>query len=343
MDGEAERVRADLLRDGFAVCRGLIPATAVARARQHLEKAVDKHLQQALSDGAVAADGAGLPFEERMAAAYGGERADSAPVSWVAQTKTSLAFQGMLFRNAALCDLVGRLTGGRPPVVAARYNVRSKLPGSSGANFPWHQDHAFFRMQYLLKKQPAKRLLAAWMPLVPVSEANGAVELAAGSHVGGLAKHRRSGAFLEIEAPPPDACRRTIPPLEPGDVLLFTDLTMHRSGANGLPTVRWSADWAYELEPSDGICPPLEPPPPPLVAGDPPPARADVAKEGSAALEAPGGAACDAERTLRVAIEPTVGSAVAGRERRSRLPLAVCSALIAASLAQLVVVRSRMR
>ena len=173
------------------------------------------------------------------------------------ETRTSLAFQGMLFRDSNLCALVESLTS-RPMAVAPRYNVRSKLPGSSGANFPWHQDHAFFRMQALLKKQPAKRLLAAWMPFFPVSEANGAVELAAGSHTGGLAKHKRSGAFLTAEAEPTAAFVRSIPELQPGDVLLFTDLTLHRSGINKLPTVRWSADWAYELEATDDICPALD-------------------------------------------------------------------------------------
>ncbi|KAL1521559.1 hypothetical protein AB1Y20_021218 [Prymnesium parvum] len=252
---EHERVRSELETRGFAVCRSMLPLSSIARARQHLEKAVDRHLQRAAARGDVPHSFAGLSLEERIAAAYR-TSPEQAPTSWVAETRTSLAFQGMLFRDAQLCALVETLTS-RPPVVASRYNVRSKLPGSTNANFPWHQDHAFFRMQYLLKKQAAKRLLAAWAPLVAVSEANGAVELAAGSHTRGFAKHTRSGAFMAAEEPPSSALERVVPSLNPGDVLLFTDLTLHRSGPNLLPTVRWSADWAYELDPSDSICPPL--------------------------------------------------------------------------------------
>ena len=50
-----------------------------------------------------------------------------------------------------------------------------------------------------------------------------------------------------------------LPALHPGDVLLFTDLTLHRSGPNVAKTARWSADWAYELSDEDPITPTLEP------------------------------------------------------------------------------------
>ena len=215
-----------------------------------------------------------------------------------AQVKGSFAFQQLLFRDAALTQLVERLTG-RPAVLAERFNCRSKLPDAgAAANFPWHQDHAFFRLQYLLRRREPRRLLAVWAPLVEtVDAAAGGIELAAGSHALGFVRHARAGGFLaakEAEAkgamgraevpPPPSLSRRghglkrylhararahTLPPLScaahkvptlaPGDVLLFTDLTLHRSGANTRAgRVRWSADWAFELQPTDAICPPLE-------------------------------------------------------------------------------------
>ena len=90
---------------------------------------------------------------------------------------------------------------------------------------------------------------------------NGGVELLPGSHRLGFRRHKRVGGFLTVA---PDAvepgvlARGEVPVLEPGDVLLFTDLTVHRSGANTTNTARWSADWAYELEDGDGFaCPPL--------------------------------------------------------------------------------------
>ncbi|KAL3900771.1 MAG: hypothetical protein SGPRY_012397 [Prymnesium sp.] len=258
MEAESSRVARELVSSGFAVCRGVLPHATVERARAHLASAVDSHLRHAIATAALTSCPCALRLEERLAAAYA-EDPERAPVSWASETRCSFVFQGLLFRDPTLCQLVEAITG-RPAELASRYNVRSKLPAALNASFPWHQDHAFFRMQYLLKKQPAKRLLAVWAPLVPVSESNGAVEVAAGSHVVGLARHRRSGGFLAAEAEPSSAFERVIPSLSPGDLLLFTDLTMHRSGLNRLSTVRWSADWAYELEPADAICPPLTQP-----------------------------------------------------------------------------------
>jgi hypothetical protein len=76
-------------------------------------------------------------------------------------------------------------------------------------------------------------------------------------------RHGRSGGFLAaLQRPPlPERLAGVVPPLQPGDVLLFTDLTLHRSGANTTPHARWSADWAYELLATDAICPPIEPAP----------------------------------------------------------------------------------
>lgn len=171
---EATRVHYELTSKGFAVCRQLIPLASVERAARKLEAAVDRHLAAAAASGELPSACDGLSFEAKIAQAYAG-REERAPCSWVKQIKMTVAFQQDLFRDEALCALVEALTG-RPAVVASRFNCRCKLADSPGANFPWHQDHAFFRMQYLLKKQEPIRLLAAWAPLVPCNAANGAVE-----------------------------------------------------------------------------------------------------------------------------------------------------------------------
>ena len=97
--------------------------------------------------------------------------------------------------------------------------------------------------------------------------------LAATSEVAGAAAGVvRVGSVAEL--------RGHVPPLAPGDVIFFTDLTMHRSGVNVAQTVRWSADWAYELSDADAICPPLVPP----AADDD--TDGDAAADGSAAAAA---------------------------------------------------------
>ena len=153
---DVERVRHELQSQGFSVCRQLLSATSVAGATRKLEAAVDRHLTAAVASGEIAAACEGLPMESRIAQAYAA-CPERAPASWVNQIKGTVAFQQHLFRDESLCALIEALTG-RPAVVASRFNCRCKLRDSAGANFPWHQDHAFFRMQYLLKKQEPLRL-----------------------------------------------------------------------------------------------------------------------------------------------------------------------------------------
>ena len=256
---EAQRVREELRARGYAVCRGVIARSTIDRARAHLEAAVSRHLRDDAPSHVRAAD-ADLPFESRLAHAYA-TCPEEAPCSWINSTRASFVFQQLLFRDETLCALIEALSG-RPPTLGSRYNVRSKLPDVAAAAFPWHQDYAFFRMQQLFRREPASRLLAVWAPLTPVGASNGGVELLAGSHARGYVRHQRKGGFFaardevgEEDAP------RALPSLDPTDVLIFTDLTLHRSGLNTTAEVRWSADWAFVLEQDDDICPAVEPAP----------------------------------------------------------------------------------
>ena len=111
------------------------------------------------------------------------------------------------------------------------------------------------------------------------------------SHALGFVRHGRSGSFLAVHQRPPlpERLAGVVPPLQPGDVLLFTDLTLHRSGPNTTPLARWSADWAYELQASDAICPAIGPPAPPAEEATAPaevasPASPDAAVPASAGL-----------------------------------------------------------
>lgn len=257
-DDVVDRARALLIRDGFVVLRQLLPAQATRRARDALAQQVHKHLVKARRDDAVCAD---LPLADRLACAYA-DAPDACPTSWVAELSHSFAFHQLLFRDAALLRVVSALTGGRTPVVSSRWNCRVKLPDAPRANFAWHQDHAYFRMQHLLRDSMPKRVLAVWAPLVSVDGTNGGIEFSAGSHVRGLLAHRISQGNLAVSEEAFRSHDSVVPTLAEGDVVLFSDVTLHRSGLSRSASARLSADWAFELEESDAICPSLRGEPP---------------------------------------------------------------------------------
>ena len=205
---EAKRVRTELCERGFCVIPQLLAPTAIARARKHLENETQKHLVAAVAAGKLEDACDGLPLEDRMAAAYASDPS-AAPNSWVAQTKHSFAFQQLLFRDPALVELISAVTGGRSAEVASRFNCRCKLPGAPGAAFPWHQDHAFFRMQCKKSDHAAQHTTAAHTAAHTPQHTRRGAHTPRSTHA---AEHRRleRTAHNSSSHPPPLRLRRLL-------------------------------------------------------------------------------------------------------------------------------------
>ena len=106
--------------------------------------------------------------------------------------------------------------------------------------FPWHQDLPYWPVDL-------DRGAISWVPLDPVSETNGALWLAAGSHRGPVQAavdlhdgtlQDGSGDFVQVGA-------AVCVSLEPGDVLVFDARCAHRSGVNRCEADRraWAISW----------------------------------------------------------------------------------------------------
>ena len=108
-----------------------------------------------------------------------------------------------------------------------------KPPGVPESVHPFHQDALYFPFG------PQEKCLGVWIPLDPVCEANGTLQIVPGSHRLELHKHEARpginfGAFaaagVEDDA---DFHRRALAlELAPGDCLLFSTRLLHRSGGN---------------------------------------------------------------------------------------------------------------
>jgi hypothetical protein len=108
-----------------------------------------------------------------------------------------------------------------------------KPPGLEGAVHPFHQDAAYFMFQ------PQSQCLGVWIPLDPVSEANGSLTLVPRSHQLEVRKHEiqegtNFGALAaEGTENDPDFQERAITmEMQPGECLLFNTRLLHRTGGN---------------------------------------------------------------------------------------------------------------
>ncbi len=107
----------------------------------------------------------------------------------------------------------------------------AKVPG--GPEFPWHQDNGYNKL-----KQGHFQL---WVAMTEINEQTGLLWLQPGSHRRGVMTHSLDGSHQVCEGEPAGAVAVEA---EPGDVILFSSLMLHRTS----PNVGEKPRWAYVVE-----------------------------------------------------------------------------------------------
>ena len=226
--------------DGYLLLKNVVPESAINGVRDSFAQVVDGIIRELKKDGIIEDEGVELPFETRFAQ-IAGEHANRFGRSWRNQVATPEVFE--IHHAPRLVDAIGQLTGtdviGHPV-----FNARPKLPGQQLTVVPWHQDSGYFGTV-----SEDSLIPTAWIPLVPVDETNGCLQVVAGSHRSGVIDHRteeREGRFLEVlDELVDDSCIFTCP-MEVGDALVFHNLTLHRSLPHTTSEiVRWAIDIRY--------------------------------------------------------------------------------------------------
>jgi len=224
--------------EGYLLLRDVVPAAQVAAMRSVFEAHVQTMLEQLLAEGAISDLKAGLPFESRFHEAAG-KHAGRFGRSWRKQIQSRALYD--LHHVPAIADGLHQIFG-RDVLGHPVWNARPKLPSQQLTVVPWHQDSGYFG-----KVSAGSNIVTAWLPLTEVTADNGGLQVIPGSHKAGLVEHRqetREGAFLEV-ATEVDESKAVTCLMSPGDVLLFGNLTYHRSLPGGSLPIRWSVDLRF--------------------------------------------------------------------------------------------------
>ena len=105
----------------------------------------------------------------------------------------------------------------------------------------WHQDNGV-----VLSEADQSQVLTVWFPLNPATIENGCLQVMPRSHRAGLHTHCPGGTSgLRIPEQFMDMDSALPLPMDPGDVLLLTQHTIHGSLVNESDDVRWSFDLRY--------------------------------------------------------------------------------------------------
>ena len=224
---------------GLRILRGLLPSGLVAEAVGTLAEMISMAGGDAGAESDeldVLVDGLGAHDRSALAAVYDAFR-------------ETLIFQRIV-TAPALLDAARDMTGAERLHSPFQHSVfRMDLVGEHWRGFGWHQDYPYNML--------SKRYVTAWTPLTPTSAANGSIEIApsmsdriwpidirykrdgAGERLG-----TRDAFIAERLQPTFDACAETLA-LDPGDVALFDNRLVHRSGYNPGPRHRFSIQARY--------------------------------------------------------------------------------------------------
>jgi hypothetical protein len=221
--------------EGYLLLRGVLPVDQVA--------AVRAALVEVLCDAGVATRS--TPPEEGFAALVPADPGVAVDVhSDAALFRRLYALEGLhrLTHCDAVLDVARSLVGaGTPILVHPRPALRVVFPGTdevSGVTPP-HQDH--------LGMQGTEDTFTVWMALGRCPRGLGVLSVAAGSHRGGARPYAAVPGSRVAGCDASDLDEKWVcADLDPGDILVFHSLTVHRALANESSEIRLSVDARYQ-------------------------------------------------------------------------------------------------
>ena len=236
---------------GFVIMKGVVDRDVVRGVREAVEKLTEATIAGLIDEGAAQDPCDGEPFETRLLKVYrqlDGPR----PMDY----RNNLHLEGMypLFFHPDILGFVESILG--PEIrLYPNYTVRPKLPDDEATLVLWHQDAGYTASggsdKDLGQREASAALLRmvnVWSPLVPARVENGCMQFVPGSHKLGLMPHFEKQFYLEIvpEKLKPHLTDAVSIELDPGDIVLFSNLLFHCGLPNPSDGIRWSCDWRYQ-------------------------------------------------------------------------------------------------
>lgn len=224
---------------GYSVLRDILTAQELERIRTVISDEVARRANELYAQGAIPETFEHLPFSRRWIEIC--KLHSQKEKGWNRSIFSKAIYD--LCTNAKLLDIIEDMIG--PEVmVNGDYWVRPKLPHEDMTTLPWHQDSFYYNgpdagASFI-------QIVSVWIPLVDVDEVNGCLQLIPFSHTWGLIPCARNaqGHLEPVEDVEQRGNVETVS-MQTGDILLFNQLTLHRSLPNRSDEVRWSIDLRY--------------------------------------------------------------------------------------------------
>ena len=226
-------------QEGYLLLRDVVPVEALRGVMEAIVEAVDRRVQNLHGEGTIHDPCVDAPFHLRWQRIMEQVGIEQTRRSWDDEVVCPALFQ--LMSHPSILKVVEPLIG--PEIIATGIiAVRPKIPHDKRTTVLWHQDSNYFG-----EDAAQHRILTVWLPLVDTDARNGCMQVIPNSHTWGYQSAEidpEHQAYRPLQDPTergePLLCQMQV-----GDLLLFDNLLMHRSGANQSDHTRWSIDFRY--------------------------------------------------------------------------------------------------
>ena len=231
--------RSKFEREGWLLMPCLLLPQDLDGVRASFASEVERMSRAWLAEGRITDSLAELPWEQRF------ERLRQlVPATHSHSWRRCIASEAVfrLWQHPALVGVMNHLIGDEL-WASSTWNGRPRTSGNQRETIGWHQD-AHYMHDYRLG---IDRMLSCWIPLVPVDANSGCLAVCPGSARGGLqpmVRFPENGLVGVADAVVADYTPISVA-MQPGDVLIFDELTFHRSCENQSGRTRWSLDIRY--------------------------------------------------------------------------------------------------
>ena len=233
---------------GYLLIRGVLDEPDFAPIHQIISSAIDHRAKELYDKGKISSLYEDLSFYHRLTQIL--RESQGGPLlgwNWNKEVFSREVYE--LLTHPKILDIVGSLIG--PEItVNGDYWIRFKMPTGGDSVFPWHQDSIYYNgnVDPDQKVTPSEesQILTVWIPMVDVDERNGCLQVISGSHKQGLRPAHRDENRRLVPVEAVESCGEVQNMrMKVGDILVFGNLTFHRSLANTSEGIRWSIDLRY--------------------------------------------------------------------------------------------------
>jgi len=224
--------------NGYAIIENLLSKAEIQSVLNEIALVVDAKAEELFQEGNIQEKFAELPVETRWAKIC--EQSPQKSRAWNKEVFSPAIYQ--LFTNSKLLDVCEQYLGSEI-TLNGDYFVRPKVPHEDLTTLPWHQDSFYYGSA--ANDDTVYKILSFWIPLVDVDEHNGCMQVIPQSHKWGLIPCKKTGDKIEPVENVEEKGEVVTARMKAGDVLIFNQLTMHRSLPHNSTGVRWSIDIRY--------------------------------------------------------------------------------------------------